>query len=127
MKRGYRRARSKMDKPSLFKMALFGIAGYFTGAALNVTGLPQILYNKSGTFASIRNASGIPAGNAGDGQFIAKLLGAGVGADAIYKSMKSGRVSDKQMNVELPYAIGAILDGPSSLGSNGNGSSGRYW
>lgn len=118
-----RSARRRVAKPKLIEMLLFGGAGYLAGNALNNTGVSGYLYQHNKFFKEFVDTGYSIAPNKfanGGGSGLMAVLGLGVGADAIYKSSKTGKLSGKALNMELPFAIGAILDPPKSNGSSGS-------
>lgn len=98
------RARKRVAKPKLVQMALLALAGWGTGKAIDST-FDVFIESKFPQLAAAAAAKGMTTGN-----FIGKLLGAGLGGDAVYKSVKSGKVSGKALNLELPYAVGTFMD-----------------
>lgn len=99
------------EKVNLLEAALFALAGYMTGTALKSSGIgPTVgtaLANRSSTMGQFlyHEGSGDPS------EQMTKLIGTGVGAKSIYDVMKKGgRIDKKTLSVEIPYAIGAILD-----------------
>lgn len=102
-----------MGKIKWGEAGLMALAGYFSGLALYKSGVAPYLYEKSPQFQEFVNATGAP----NSGMATAKGLGVVVGAKALY-DIFSGKNKDKALNMELPFAIGAILDPKSEYDSS---------
>lgn len=115
---GYRK---RVAKAKPIEMALFALLGY-KGIQLAVDGIgaDKWLYDNVKIFHDLKDKAGVGDG----GSFVAKLVGTAVGADAGYKSLKSGKISNKALNIELPLALGGLLDPEPKTGSGS--SSGRW-
>ena len=95
--------------------ALMGVAGYLSGVALYKSGVAPYLYATQPKFAEFVNATGAP----NSGMASAKALGLIVGAKGIYDVFKGDK--SRALNLEIPFAIGAILDPKSEYGKTPSG------
>jgi len=103
------------------EMGLFGLGGYYSGTVLNRTGLPHLLYTRGGLYRqwidaawSINGGGSNPNNPAGmgGGQVIAKTSGL---AAFFYELARVGTgksLGSAGENAILPFALGAMLDGP---------------
>ena len=127
-------------------MGLFGLAGYLLPNALTSTGLPWAAYNASKAsssplvrkYAAAVDAMYASAGEAdlatgepnpwsnGGASGWGKIAGVGLAGKVIYDSAKSGRLSNRNLNVTGPLALGLILDPPQG-GSSGSSVSEDGW
>ena len=118
--RAPRRARRASSTGMLGKMKwgeaiVMGVAGYLSGVALYKSGVAPYLYQTQPKFAEFVNATGAP----NSGMASAKALGLVVGAKGIYDVFKGDK--SKALNIELPFAIGAILDPKSEYAKTPSG------
>ena len=112
-----RRARAKdvLGKIKWGEAALMAAAGYFTGAAIQKSGIGPYLFNKVPQFYDYVEFTGLDSGDAAS-----KGIGAIVGADALY-DIFSGKGVDKALSIKLPYAAGALYDTPMKNSGNTTG------
>ena len=119
-------------------MGLFGLAGYLLPNALTATGLPWAAYQASQTSSNplirkyaaavdsmynaagqVSSATGAPnAWSNGGASGWGKIAGVGLASKVVYDSAKSGRLSNRNLNVTGPFALGLILDPPAGGGSS---------
>jgi hypothetical protein len=107
----------------------FAGAGYVVGGLIRDTGLSVLAYNKIPQYKQMidgASAAGIDTGYPGGYKAIAKLAGLAALGDAMRTGMKSGKLGSKQLDAEIPFAIGTFLDDPSQ-GYSPQGSSQGYW
>ena len=103
---------------------LMAAAGYLTGPALQKSGIANIVASEAASRSSAAGEFFYHEGSGIPGENMAKLIGAIVGGKGVYDVAK-GKKSEG-INVEIPYAIGAILDPKSEYGSSNVASMGRW-
>jgi hypothetical protein len=110
-------------KANPLQMALFAGGGYFLGQVLESTGLPQWLYNTFPAYQQYANATnmGGPVGNRFGATSIVKTGGVALFLKTLYESRK-GSISAGSLNTQLPFALGAMFDGPENTGNGITGS-----
>jgi hypothetical protein len=120
-------ASSIAHKAHPLQMALFAGGGYFLSSVLASTGIPQYLYQKFPQYQAFANATGdIPGGNDWGAKPIVKGAGVAAFLKTLYDSRK-GKLSEGNLNATLPFALGAMLDGPGDSGPQGGGGSSGRW
>lgn len=105
---GARRAKSLGKKINWGEAILMALAGYFTGPALQDSGIANYVASELSSRSAAAGEFFYHQGNGIPGENMAKLIGAGVGAKGVYDVAKGKK--NLGINAELPYAIGAILD-----------------
>lgn len=112
------------------EMGLFALGGYYLGDVLNQTGLPSYAYDNIPAYKAWVDAgynSGAPNAQevfgSGGGKAVTKVAGAAAFFDTLRRAAKTG-LKPKLLNSELPFALGAMFDGPGDGGSTS--SSGRW-
>jgi len=110
------------------EMGLFALGGYYLGDVLNQTGIPQYLYDNVPDYQAWVNSGykTYPATfSDGGGKAITKVAGVGAFVDALRRASKSG-LKPKLLNSELPFALGAMFDGPGDSATFASADQGRW-
>lgn len=126
---GFHRVAHKAASMHWLTALEFAGAGYIVGGLLRDTGISALAYNKIPQYREMINsagAAGIDTGYPGGYKAMAKIAGLVALGDAMRTGMKSGKLGPKQLNAEIPFAIGTFLDDPSQ-GYSSQGSSQGYW
>lgn len=117
-------AKSFGSKMKWGEALLMAAAGYLTGPALQKSGIANLVASEAASRSSAAGEFFYHTGSGIPGENMAKLIGAIIGGKGVYDVSKGK--SDKALNVEIPFAIGAILD-PKSEYSGASGSSFKRW
>lgn len=110
------------------EMGLFALGGYYLGDVLNQTGLPQYAYDNIPAYKAWVDAgykNNPDTFSNGGGQAVTKVAGVAAFADVLRRAAKSG-LKPKLLNSELPFAIGAMLDGPGDNITFASADTGRW-
>ena len=100
---------------------LAALVGYEGGNVLNSTPIPAIAYDKIPQWAAFVNSEYSGAHGPG-GTVMNKTLGAVALAKVGYDVVKDHKLSNEDLNLLIPYALGTVLDK-----GNINSSTGGAW
>jgi hypothetical protein len=106
-----KRAKSGMlgGKLKIGEAILSALVGYEGGNILNGTPLPALAYDKIPQWASFVN-SDYSGPHGPGGTVMNKTFGALALAKVGYDVVKSHRLSDEDLNLLIPYALGTVMD-----------------